>query len=585
MKKQHIQQEKGSVLIEVIAVVALLGVMGPMLFKQVAERNEEVENINIASEMRIMKEAFSSYIMNYHSEILSGCTKNICPPSQATIMSYLPAGFEGTMDGYSFTIVKDESKLGSSTLQGFIIPNLSTLGLNGLSLKRVARIATLIGADGGIKRKNNSNIHGTGGAWQYSTDKFGEEFTIPDTDNLFIATTGIDTYVPTVRYEDFDQANILMPDQGYAIKKLHAWNAFSVGTVDSAADTRCFEMRHNSTSVSGTKTTAQNDIIYNPYETSNNCDPLFWVTADGGNGIAGNVFVKNQLHLRDTPSGKTSVLIASGPTSASATIDRNKDRKIVVYTSNGKEAVTINGQGEIILRGGYVEASQTISGETEPELLTLKNGRLETNVKAEKASEDADSVQAYRVDPRFTSVMGDIRLESRGGARLSELLPVYTLQNITTITTTFNETTLLHNDETIAVPSCPTDHVPAIVVTPVKWHQTSEQDVITSAINNLKADSDGTLRQKETIVPSEKAILPSVTISYGEKNANYVLQNTTAAATAAWTVSLQYKLNGAPVTNIKEPIIASVHTYCVYSPSSSNQVHDRPNDDTVIIGN
>ncbi|MBQ3034475.1 MAG: hypothetical protein IJD25_00325 [Alphaproteobacteria bacterium] len=47
------KQEKGSVLIEVIAVVALLGVMGPLLFKQVADRNEEVENINIKQMLRI----------------------------------------------------------------------------------------------------------------------------------------------------------------------------------------------------------------------------------------------------------------------------------------------------------------------------------------------------------------------------------------------------------------------------------------------------------------------------------------------------------------------------------------------------
>ena len=62
MIKQR-KQEKGAIIIEIIAVVALLGVMGPMIFRQISDRNDEVENINIATEIRMVKEAFSSYII------------------------------------------------------------------------------------------------------------------------------------------------------------------------------------------------------------------------------------------------------------------------------------------------------------------------------------------------------------------------------------------------------------------------------------------------------------------------------------------------------------------------------------------
>ena len=39
------ENERGAIIVEVIAVIALLGVLGPLLFRQVLSRNEEVENI------------------------------------------------------------------------------------------------------------------------------------------------------------------------------------------------------------------------------------------------------------------------------------------------------------------------------------------------------------------------------------------------------------------------------------------------------------------------------------------------------------------------------------------------------------
>ena len=595
------KQEKGSVLIEVIAVVALLGVMGPLLFKQVADRNEEVENINIASEMRIMKEAFSSYLMSYHSEIT--CTEKVCTPDLNTIASYLPSGFEGTMNGYHFSIIKDSSKKGNSSLQGFIIPDLTTLNLEGLSLKRVARIATLIGADGGILRKGNDEINGTGAAWQLEKSKLTDAgILFSDDDHTFIATTGIDTYVPTVKYEDFDQSNILMPDMGYASKRLHAWNLFSVGQVDSSADNSCFELKHNSTTSSDTSTatTAQNDTIRLPGEKG--CDPLFWVAAEGD--YAGNVFVKNQLHMRSSPTANTSVIIASEPLGesdkrptsvliegtqnkpASASIEENKKRRIVVYTANGKEAITINGQGEIIARGvSVLSSSETMSEkDNETETLTLKNGRIESNAKAANASKAVGSNQAYKVDPRFISVMGDIRLESRGGAKLSELLPKYQLKEISTITNLeFNTST----GQTIAMPACPHLHVPAIVVTPVQWHQSTEKNMVDAVVNSVKAKEDGTLEEKAEVIPNTYPILPRVEIKYDTDIKNY---HHTAGSNpntgGAWIVNLSYDQNGTEITDITTPITALVHTYCVYTGDSGDAyVTDRPNDESSVVGN
>jgi hypothetical protein len=57
--------------------------------------------------------------------------------------------------------------------------------------------------------------------------------------------------------------------------------------------------------------------------------------------------------------------------------------------------------------------------------------------------------------------MGDIRLVSRGGVRLSDILPNYILKEVKTIT----------GGTDITIPTCPTGYKKAIVVTPVSWDQ------------------------------------------------------------------------------------------------------------------
>ncbi|MBQ4084263.1 MAG: type II secretion system protein, partial [Alphaproteobacteria bacterium] len=63
--------EKGSLMIEILAVLALISLITPMLFKQVSRRNEEVTRINVATEMRSIKDAMSAYIQTYEEKIAS----------------------------------------------------------------------------------------------------------------------------------------------------------------------------------------------------------------------------------------------------------------------------------------------------------------------------------------------------------------------------------------------------------------------------------------------------------------------------------------------------------------------------------
>ena len=68
-----VRSESGSIMLEVVAVLALMGVMGAMLFRQVYQRNQELHNIQMASEIRTVKEAFSAYIHSNRASVSRGC--------------------------------------------------------------------------------------------------------------------------------------------------------------------------------------------------------------------------------------------------------------------------------------------------------------------------------------------------------------------------------------------------------------------------------------------------------------------------------------------------------------------------------
>lgn len=93
IRKTDKQNEKGALIVEVIAVIALLGVMGPLLFRQVMSRNEEVDNINIATEVRTLKEGFAAYIMSNRGEIIENYPDGECHTVSADrIINFLPGG-------------------------------------------------------------------------------------------------------------------------------------------------------------------------------------------------------------------------------------------------------------------------------------------------------------------------------------------------------------------------------------------------------------------------------------------------------------------------------------------------------------
>lgn len=73
MKHKQNTQQQGSLLIEMIAVIGLLALVTPILFMQVQRRNEEIINTQVASEMRMLKDGVSAYIQATEDVLASDC--------------------------------------------------------------------------------------------------------------------------------------------------------------------------------------------------------------------------------------------------------------------------------------------------------------------------------------------------------------------------------------------------------------------------------------------------------------------------------------------------------------------------------
>ncbi len=569
------KQEKGAIMVEVLAVLALIGVMGPMLYNQVVARNQEISNVNMAAEMRAVKEAMSAVIAADGAFLGDACTEAGTDPTlcdaatddfRASVESFLPVGMEGMIaEGwYDVKLFGYKATVSSGDERTFVFGVASSSDVPATwNFKRAARVASLIGADGGIREPGSNNLIGTNGTWQLND--IGGVFD----EDVVVATTALDTFDPDLGITD--PYAVAVPDR-MGFERLHAWNYFSVGAAASGQQGNCIDLKSRKLEEDGSSSTitAQRDIIKDVG--TDGCDPLFWVGSKGGEtdkSVAGQVYVKNNLYIgRDNAGNKHAVAIETHENGAGGDT-ANKQRRIAVYNIDGKETLTIDALGRII-------AKQYSDG---------------TEVFAKTA--DEENVR-YGVDPANTSVLNDVRLTSRGGARLSDILPTYInkgMSNITSSGTTHPVTAKIKK------PGCPKGYAAAIVVTPMKWGQSQvesitvpEQTIV--AMHSLTAPAGGgkvsgninveipsqTLQKGTDYVTSRNHLAIEIDgTEYGDekeddgklKDKYYKVPETADI----WTVKIGYKENPDmsdwETVSLKDgEIQALAQTYCVYTGSA-----------------
>lgn len=571
--KQQKKNESGAIMVEILAVLALIGVMGPMLFRQVLDRNKEISNVNMASEMRTIKEAVSAYIAADGASLGRACLGESASASSEPIYCsninidkgkltpFLPAGMDDVMDYYtvkSYAYWVDYGTSGTADLRPFVYAMVVSNGdgqPQDWNFRRAARVASLIGADGGVVV--GGDYTGTSGAW--SLKVIDNQGIGPDS---VVVTTAFDTFEPDL--------GILAPNAVYApeslaFKKLHAWNYFSVGDKDEKTTGRCFqEVR-----VMGDDNTPKPDVIYGAgVETGKGpCDPLFWVGASGDagdNSKAGHVYAKNNVYVgQDNLNNRAAIALeAANPNTGSA---GEEDRRIVVYDTAGNAKISIDATGRII------------ADKTKQVDITVDGGT---------------TAYYYGLDAANTSVLEDVRLGARGGARLSDILPNYIAKNVftlengqaaielgdvplpsgTSVGNCTSGTTISPASCTVPIPNCPTNYVNAVVVTPIKWKGSVVESVKVPE-QYLTKVGGSTIGNFTLYVPTDSNVVEgsiyvaplTVTGTDNIKQSYKDFNITIANSGKNYIVTMGYTASDVPAVPLSiGEIAARAQTFCVY---------------------
>ena len=463
--KEFKKQESGSIMLEVVAVLALMGVMGAMLFRQIYQRNQELHNIQMASEIRTVKEAFSAYVQANRAELAHKCTAggvarnvNLCAHQDtqsaalaAAVTDYLPEGWFNDDNplgsAYNFYLYSYMDASNRQVVYGMVVPTDSTLPESNWNFKRAARVALLIGADGGAYGPGitGGGFSGSLGSWDMPTTGVAIPTDEHGNKPLYAAITGVDIFAP--EYEPPEGTVNLREDWDLALHDLHAYNNFTVGNSVAVApgDIGCYDIHHTTTGDVGGVQKPDNDDIRS---LSENCKPLFWVE----NGTTGEVNVATDLNIGEVIEDPDH----PGNYIHNEALKLTKEGKVVQ-----KDGLTIGTDGRIIAHNGVSAAVGDLQGG-----------------------------ENYVLDPAYTSTMNDIRLASRGGVRLSEILPNYILKDQLLIHSCYGMQSDAVNGHNCVIPQpdCPSGYKKSLVVIP--FRNNVEQNA-TADLSNLKVDASG----------------------------------------------------------------------------------------------
>ncbi len=143
---------KGSITVEAIVMLGFIATMTPILYKHVAERRQDIENINEANTLLLLKNAVSEYISVNKNTLTTGT---------------IPLANLGldNISGYQIGIKKDSS--------GNIDAMITGTGGAGNDL-RAAKVAALLGVSAGIySAQNTAKAWGINGVWAEDISNYG----------------------------------------------------------------------------------------------------------------------------------------------------------------------------------------------------------------------------------------------------------------------------------------------------------------------------------------------------------------------------------------------------------------------------
>ena len=177
-------------MVEALAMLGLIAMVTPMLYRKAAERTTELQDINVASQIRMVSAAVDAYLKDNYTNLADrDDTFLIKTGDDASddeqkdydgVSAYLPEGFNldrasKLFNEFEIAVRKDSATdLNGNERPVFTSAVVASLK-DDMTKVRAAKIASMIGTNGGIVSNEDGDywLNGTQGTWRTTPNQFG----------------------------------------------------------------------------------------------------------------------------------------------------------------------------------------------------------------------------------------------------------------------------------------------------------------------------------------------------------------------------------------------------------------------------
>lgn len=196
-------KQKGGLMIEALAMLGLIAVVTPTMYKKSAERALEVEDINTATTMRTFMGATNSLLGARYGEIIAQMRADDNRTDMTLdiddLRPYLPYNFDTSKALYDFEPPRIGIHRDGNSLTAFLLFDAKAEEDSGLGQERTARIASMIGASGGYVSAPK-HAKGIGGIWELDGQDFENVF--GDDANIYSIVTASSDAINNINTEE-----------------------------------------------------------------------------------------------------------------------------------------------------------------------------------------------------------------------------------------------------------------------------------------------------------------------------------------------------------------------------------------------
>lgn len=212
--------EIGSLMVEAMAMLALISMVTPILYKKAAERTTELQDINAASQMRSLVKSVDDYVKDNYDKIITGetVTNSAGNPQSYSVLKngsgkvtvpmahfrdYLPYGFldnSGAVQetktfgkDYKVVLKKIDATVGGTggatkkTITAFLVAPPKEG--DSFPMLRASRIASMIGSNGGYAEKKGGKVVANGVQGIWSISDMNAELGVTATNGAIVASS------------------------------------------------------------------------------------------------------------------------------------------------------------------------------------------------------------------------------------------------------------------------------------------------------------------------------------------------------------------------------------------------------------